>query len=324
MWSVDFLLAFRQTRKSLYWNANAVFSYFCRVAFNTFQHCDLSAHKSLKFVIWSLSVQVALIEANVTFQWCRCRESFSTHDQVGKLVFFFFPTTEDCPFSAQRPVLQRYCTAWLTLTQSNVSHWYTGRSGAPVPENFRLEDITLTPELKDGEVLVRTLHLSVDPYMVLIQSEYMHTYIFLFYIGSHKTMFQIIICITVKLSEKTRTHCSYTTKVIYSQLVLQKGLGSKCQRLNHGTAGRASPSPSIPFIFVLASQRCRMNDDTGADYLTPWQLSECVDGGGVGVVESSRCSTCTEGDAVTSFNWPWQTYAVMKGSVLQKVWHIAV
>lgn len=105
-----------------------------------------------------------------------------------------------------------------------------GRSGAPVPENFRLEDITLTPELKDGEVLVRTLHLSVDPYM-----------------------------------------------------------------------------------------RCRMNDDTGADYLTPWQLSECVDGGGVGVVESSRCSTCTEGDAVTSFNWPWQTYAVMKGSVLQKV-----
>lgn len=67
-----------------------------------------------------------------------------------------------------------------------------------------------------------------------------------------------------------------------------------------------------------------MNEDTGADYLTPWQLSECVDGGGVGVVESSRCSACTEGDVVTSFNWPWQTCAVMEGSVLQKVWHIAV
>lgn len=74
---------------------------------------------------------------------------------------------------------------------------------------------------------------------------------------------------------------------------------------------------------VFASQRCRMNEDTGADYLMPWQLSECVDGGGVGVVESSRCSTCTEGAVVTSFNWPWQTYAVMKGSVLDKVWHIA-
>lgn len=67
-----------------------------------------------------------------------------------------------------------------------------------------------------------------------------------------------------------------------------------------------------------------MNEDTGADYLTPWQLSECVDGGGVGVVESSCCSTCTKGDVVTSFNWPWQTHAVMKGSVLQKVWHIAL
>lgn len=67
-----------------------------------------------------------------------------------------------------------------------------------------------------------------------------------------------------------------------------------------------------------------MNEDTGADYLTPWQLSECVDGGGVGVVESSRCSACTEGDVVTFFNWPWQTHAVVKGSVLHKVWHIAV
>lgn len=63
-----------------------------------------------------------------------------------------------------------------------------------------------------------------------------------------------------------------------------------------------------------------MNEDTGAEYLTAWQLSECLDGGGVGVVESSRCSSCSEGDVVTSFNWPWQTHAVMKGSVLQKVW----
>uniref|UniRef100_A0A3Q0RGQ6 Prostaglandin reductase 2 n=1 Tax=Amphilophus citrinellus TaxID=61819 RepID=A0A3Q0RGQ6_AMPCI len=105
-----------------------------------------------------------------------------------------------------------------------------GKNGVPVPENFRLEEITLAPDLKNGEVLARTLYLSVDPYM-----------------------------------------------------------------------------------------RCRMNEDTGADYLTPWRLSECVDGGGVGVVESSLCSTCSEGDIVTSFNWPWQTHAVMTGSGLQKV-----
>lgn len=85
--------------------------------------------------------------------------------------------------------------------------------------------------------------------------------------------------------------------------------------------GKASPSLSRLHVFfsVFAWQRCRMNEDTGADYLIPWQLSECVDGGGVGVVESSHCSACTEGDVVTSFNWPWQTYGVMKGSVLDKV-----
>lgn len=62
-----------------------------------------------------------------------------------------------------------------------------------------------------------------------------------------------------------------------------------------------------------------MNEDTGAEYLTAWQLSKCIDGGGVGVVEASRCSGCSVGDVVTSFNWPWQTHSVMKGSVLDKV-----
>lgn len=62
-----------------------------------------------------------------------------------------------------------------------------------------------------------------------------------------------------------------------------------------------------------------MNEDTGAEYLAPWQLSKCIDGGGVGVVETSRCSARSVGDVVTSFSWPWQTHAVMKGSVLDKV-----
>ncbi|XP_042357156.1 prostaglandin reductase 2-like isoform X2 [Plectropomus leopardus] len=65
--------------------------------------------------------------------------------------------------------------------------------------------------------------------------------------------------------------------------------------------------------------RCRMNEDTGVEYETPWQLSERVDGGGLGVIESSRCSSCSKGDFVTSFVWPWQTHAVMKEGDLQKV-----
>ena len=36
--------------------------------------------------------------------------------------------------------------------------------GAPVPENFRLEN-THVPEPADGQVLLRTEYLSLDPYM---------------------------------------------------------------------------------------------------------------------------------------------------------------
>ncbi|XP_061896952.1 prostaglandin reductase 2 isoform X2 [Entelurus aequoreus] len=69
----------------------------------------------------------------------------------------------------------------------------------------------------------------------------------------------------------------------------------------------------------LCSTRCRMNEDTGAEYLTPWQLCRCADGGGVGVVESSRHGTFCQGDVVTSFNWPWQSHAAVAGSLLHKV-----
>ena len=37
-------------------------------------------------------------------------------------------------------------------------------TGAPVPENFRLERVAL-PDLADGQVLLKTLYLSLDPYM---------------------------------------------------------------------------------------------------------------------------------------------------------------
>lgn len=62
-----------------------------------------------------------------------------------------------------------------------------------------------------------------------------------------------------------------------------------------------------------------MNEDTGSDYISPWALSECVNGGGVGVVESSHHDAFSEGDTVTSFFWRWQTHDVVEGSRLQKV-----
>ncbi|XP_008937475.1 PREDICTED: prostaglandin reductase 2-like, partial [Merops nubicus] len=105
-----------------------------------------------------------------------------------------------------------------------------GKNGVPVAENFRLEQSTIADTIQAGQVRVRTLHLSVDPYM-----------------------------------------------------------------------------------------RCRMNEDTGSDYLLPWQLSEVADGGGVGVVLESKHHNLAEGDFVASFNWPWQTVAILDGSLLQKL-----
>ncbi|NWU89319.1 PTGR2 reductase, partial [Upupa epops] len=105
-----------------------------------------------------------------------------------------------------------------------------GKNGVPVAENFRLEQSTIADTIQAGQVLVRTLYLSVDPYM-----------------------------------------------------------------------------------------RCRMNEDTGSDYLLPWKLSEVADGGGIGVVEESKYNKLVKGDFVTSFTWPWQTVAILDGNSLQKL-----
>ncbi|XP_073923674.1 prostaglandin reductase 2 isoform X3 [Castor canadensis] len=73
------------------------------------------------------------------------------------------------------------------------------------------------------------------------------------------------------------------------------------------------------YLSVDPYMRCRMNEDTGSDYLVPWQLSQVVDGGGIGIIEDSKHTSLTKGDVVTSFFWPWQTKAVLDGSILEKV-----
>lgn len=60
---------------------------------------------------------------------------------------------------------------WLTL------YLHLGKNSAPLPGNFGVEETTLAPDLEDGEVLVRTLYLSVDPYMVIMENTNAHDFI---------------------------------------------------------------------------------------------------------------------------------------------------
>ncbi|XP_023367278.1 prostaglandin reductase 2 isoform X2 [Otolemur garnettii] len=119
------------------------------------------------------------------------------------------------------------------IVQRVVLNSRPGKNGNPVAENFRMEEVTLSDNINEGQVRVRTLYLSVDPYM-----------------------------------------------------------------------------------------RCRMNEDTGTDYITPWQLSQVVDGGGIGIIEESKHINLTKGDFVTSFYWPWQTKVILDGNSLEKIGHL--
>lgn len=62
-----------------------------------------------------------------------------------------------------------------------------------------------------------------------------------------------------------------------------------------------------------------MNEDTGTDYIKAWQLSQVVDGGGIGIVEESKHINFKKGDFVISFYWPWQTKVILDGNSLEKV-----
>lgn len=118
----------------------------------------------------------------------------------------------------------------MTLIQKVVLNSRPGTNGEAVPENFKVEEASLPAEISSEQVKVKTLCLSVDPYM-----------------------------------------------------------------------------------------RCRMNEDTGVDYLKPWQISQTIAGIGVGAVVDSRHPSFTSGDIVTLFDWPWQTEAIVEASILQKL-----
>ena len=64
------------------------------------------------------------------------------------------------------------------------------------------------------------------------------------------------------------------------------------------------------YLSVDPYMRCRMNEDTGAAYLSPWTIGEPPAGGGVGNVVQSGSKKFEVGDIVESFAWPWQEFVV--------------
>ncbi|KAL5009238.1 hypothetical protein ScPMuIL_014819 [Solemya velum] len=64
------------------------------------------------------------------------------------------------------------------------------------------------------------------------------------------------------------------------------------------------------YLSVDPAMRCRMNDDTGVQYMTAWKIGETIQGlGGVGVIINSQHPDFKGGDIVeSSFNWPWILY----------------
>ena len=65
-----------------------------------------------------------------------------------------------------------------------------------------------------------------------------------------------------------------------------------------------------------------MNESTGAEYLSPWQLDQPIPGlGGVGKVLSSNDDGFKSGQIVMSgfFEWPWKLYFTIESDKLMKV-----
>ncbi|XP_013381512.1 prostaglandin reductase 2-like [Lingula anatina] len=63
-----------------------------------------------------------------------------------------------------------------------------------------------------------------------------------------------------------------------------------------------------------------MNEDTGADYLTPWQIGKTIEGLlGMGVVVWSADDSFTEGDLVEGdLGWPWKQYFIYDNNSQRK------
>ncbi|XP_046550888.1 prostaglandin reductase 2-like isoform X2 [Haliotis rubra] len=137
-----------------------------------------------------------------------------------------------------------------------------GVNGEPTEDNFCVEDCeTPSPDqLHDGEALVQTLYLSVDPAFV----------------------------------------CMSCTLQTFKKPML-------------------SPS-GYNGVYCHSQTRCCLNEDSGAEYLTPLQIGDTVHWLGIGVVTASKDKGLDHGDFVTSnFDWPWTKVFVKAANRLKKL-----
>ncbi|KAH7967108.1 hypothetical protein HPB49_022699 [Dermacentor silvarum] len=132
----------------------------------------------------------------------------------------------------------------------------------------------------------------------------------------------------------TSTTCerpSSFTGLVNRRVVLKSrpGVDGDPQLGNFATEQCATPREFIDgevlvrsvFLSIDPALRCRMNENTGVHYLTPWLVGRCVEGlGGVGIIEQSHSPLLEKGDIVCrAMSWPWQLYFKTTADSLQKL-----
>ncbi|GFO48263.1 prostaglandin reductase 2-like [Plakobranchus ocellatus] len=75
------------------------------------------------------------------------------------------------------------------------------------------------------------------------------------------------------------------------------------------------------YLSLDPALRCRLNEDTGVEYVKPWKIDETVDGfGGIGEVIVSRNPCFKAGDLVIpNFLWPWKLYFTVAAETVRKI-----
>lgn len=63
------------------------------------------------------------------------------------------------------------------------------------------------------------------------------------------------------------------------------------------------------YLSVDPFLRCRLNEDSGVDYVKAWEIGETLNGMGVGVVLQSKHKHFQPKDIVQSSSWPFQKTA---------------
>ncbi|XP_065297492.1 prostaglandin reductase 2-like [Dermacentor albipictus] len=121
------------------------------------------------------------------------------------------------------------------------------------------------------------------------------------------------------------------TGLVNRRVVLKSrpGADGEPQLSNFATEQCATPREFIDgevlvrsvFLSIDPALRCRMNENTGVHYLTPWLVGRCVEGlGGVGIIEQSHSALLEKGDIVCrAMSWPWQLYFKTTADSLQKL-----